>query len=208
MPGSRCDLEADVAPDASIAAETRAQRLGHRGAIIWLTGLSGSGKSTLATAAEKRLFAAGIVTAVLDGDVLRTGLSCDLGFAAGDRKENVRRAGEAALMLAKAGVLAIAALISPLRDDRAQVAQRAHECGVTFAEVYVNAPIDECERRDPKSLYKKARAGIIPLFTGIHSCYEAPHAPDLELHTDQEPPCRSIEKLSVFALELVRRRRV
>lgn len=182
----------------------RASLLGHRGAIIWLTGLSGAGKSTLATALERTLFRARILPLVLDGDVLRTGLTRGLGFSIEDRKENIRRAAEAALLLADGGAVVIAALISPFRDGRDQLAQRARERGIAYAEVYVNAPLAECERRDPKSLYKRARAGQIPAFTGIDSPYEAPLAPALELHTDRETPEQSLAKLTALALALVR----
>jgi adenylyl-sulfate kinase len=169
-----------------------------------MTGLSGSGKSTLAQALEQRLLSSGILSAILDGDVLRTGLSRNLGFTKDDRSENLRRATELAIHLADAGVVVIAALISPYRTDRAMAAERAKERGVPFAEVYVNAPLAECERRDPKQLYKKARAGQIPQFTGIDSPYEAPLSPDLELRTDREPVNDSVEKLTQVALGLAR----
>jgi len=183
---------------------SRSAILGHRGCIIWMTGLSGSGKSTLAQALEQRLLTSGVLSAVLDGDVLRTGLSRNLGFTPDDRSENLRRATELAIHLADAGVVVIAALISPYRADRAMAAERAKEKGIPFAEIYVNAPLAECERRDPKQLYKKARAGQIPQFTGIDSPYEAPLAPDLELRTDRESVGDSIEKLTQAALSLAR----
>ncbi len=182
----------------------RVALLGHRGTVIWMTGLSGSGKSTLAQELEKRLLRAGVLAAVLDGDVLRTGLSRNLGFTTEDRRENLRRAIELALHLADAGVVVIAALISPFRADRAMAAKRAADRGIPFAEVFVNAPLAECERRDPKQLYKRARAGEIPLFTGIDSPYEAPLAPDLELRTDEVPVGESVEKLADLALALAR----
>ncbi len=188
---------------APTAAE-RAALLGHRGGIIWLTGLSGSGKSTLASGLEQALFRERILTAIIDGDVLRAGLSAGLGFSAEDRHENIRRAAESALLLAETGVLAIVALISPFRADRERIARRARERGLAFAEVFVNASLSECERRDTKSLYKKARAGQIPSFTGIDSPYEVPLSADLELHTDQETPAASIDKLTRFALRLAR----
>jgi bifunctional enzyme CysN/CysC len=183
---------------------SRAAILGHRGCIIWMTGLSGSGKSTLAQALEQRLLGSGILSAILDGDVLRTGLSRNLGFTADDRSENLRRATELAIHLADAGVVVIAALISPFRADRAMAAERAKERGVPFAEVFVNAPIAECERRDPKQLYKKARSGQIKQFTGIDSPYETPLAPDLELRTDRLSVGESIESLTQLALGLAR----
>ena len=183
---------------------SRAAILGHCGCIIWMTGLSGSGKSTLAQALEQRLLTSGILTAILDGDVLRTGLSRNLGFTPDDRSENLRRATELAIHLADAGIVVIAALISPYRADRAMAAERAKERGIPFAEIFINAPLAECERRDPKQLYKKARAGQIPQFTGIDSPYEAPLAPDLELRTDREPVSDSIERLTQAALSLAR----
>jgi adenylyl-sulfate kinase len=140
----------------------------------------------------------------LDGDVLRTGLSRNLGFTKDDRSENLRRATELAIHLADAGVVVIAALISPFRTDRAMAAERAKERSVPFAEIFVNAPLAECERRDPKQLYKKARAGQIQQFTGIDSPYEAPLSPDLELRTDRESVNDSIERLTQLALGLAR----
>jgi bifunctional enzyme CysN/CysC len=183
---------------------SRAAILGHRGCIIWMTGLSGSGKSTLAQALEQRLLGSGVLSAILDGDVLRTGLSRNLGFTPDDRSENLRRATELAIHLADAGVVVIAALISPFRADRAMAAERAKERGVPFAEIFINAPLAECERRDPKQLYKKARAGQIQQFTGIDSPYEAPLSPDLEIRTDRLSVQDSIERLAQVALGLAR----
>jgi bifunctional enzyme CysN/CysC len=186
------------------APVSRASILGHRGCIVWMTGLSGSGKSTLAQALEQRLLSSGVLAAILDGDILRTGLSSNLGFTPNDRSENLRRATELALHLADAGVVVIGALISPFRADRAMAEERAREKGVPFAEVFVNAPLSECEKRDPKSLYKRARAGQIPDFTGIDSPYEAPLNPDIELRTDRESVAESVDRLARLALELAR----
>ncbi|HVU35989.1 MAG TPA: adenylyl-sulfate kinase [Opitutaceae bacterium] len=183
---------------------TRTALLGHRGAVIWLTGLSGAGKSTLATALEQRLLTAGIVPVILDGDVLRTGLCRGLGFNETDRKENIRRAAEAALLIAESGVVVITALISPYRADRQLAAERCQARGVPFAEIYVNASLAECERRDPKHLYRRARAGEIPAFTGLTSPYEPPLAPTLELHTDRESVAQSLEQLAGLTIRLVR----
>jgi len=193
-------------PSASqgIGPISRSAILGHRGCIVWMTGLSGSGKSTLAQALEQRLLNSGILSAVLDGDVLRTGLSRNLGFTADDRSENLRRATELAIHLADAGVVVIAALISPFRADRALAAERAKELGVPFAEIFINAPLAECERRDPKQLYKKARAGQIPQFTGIDSPYEAPMAPDMEIRTDRASVAESVERLAEMTLGLAK----
>jgi bifunctional enzyme CysN/CysC len=193
-----------AAAELPIKISARAALLGHRGAVIWLTGFSGSGKSTLAAALEKELFRLGVLPVVLDGDVLRTGLCRGLGFSPEDRKENMRRAAETALLLAETGAAVITALISPFREDRHLAAELARKRGVPFAEVFVNAPLAECERRDPKQLYKRARAGQIPAFTGIDSPYEAPLAPDLELRTDRESVEQSVERLSKLVLELVR----
>ncbi|HEY5080169.1 MAG TPA: adenylyl-sulfate kinase, partial [Opitutaceae bacterium] len=183
---------------------SRSSILGHRGCIVWMTGLSGAGKSTLSAALEQRLLRSGVLAAVLDGDILRTGLSKNLGFSAEDRSENLRRAAELAIHLADAGIVVIAALISPFRSDRAMAAERAKERNVPFAEVFINAPLAECERRDPKQLYKRARAGQIAQFTGITSPYEPPMAPDLEIRTDRETVGSSIEKLAQLALGLAR----
>lgn len=183
---------------------TRESLLGHRGAVVWMTGLSGAGKTTLSQAAERRLLHHGILCTVLDGDVLRTGLSRNLGFSPEDRRENLRRAAELALHLADAGVVVIAALISPYRADRAAAAERARERGIPFAEVFINAPLAECERRDPKKLYERVRAGEIKNFTGIDSPYEAPLSPDLELRTDRESVEQSLERLTALAKALAR----
>jgi bifunctional enzyme CysN/CysC len=203
--GGVIDSVVDEPPETKgISPVSRAAILGHRGCIVWMTGLSGSGKSTLAQALEQRLLNSGILSAILDGDVLRTGLSRNLGFTPDDRSENLRRATELAIHLADAGVVVIVALISPFRADRAMAAERAKERGVPFSEVFVNAPLSECERRDPKLLYKKARAGQIQMFTGIDSPYEAPLASDLELRTDRETVADSVEKLTQLALGLAR----
>ena len=161
--------------------EVTAAERPHRGATVWLTGLSGSGKSTVAVALERLLVAAGRPAYRLDGDNLRHGLNADLGFSAADRDENVRRAGEVARLLADAGVVAIVPLISPYRAgrDRARALHAAD--GIPFVEVFVDTPIEECERRDPKGLYAKARAGEITGFTGVDDPYEAPTAPELVL---------------------------
>lgn len=198
------DQKAALENDSPITAASRATLLGHHGAIVWLTGLSGSGKSTLAAALEKNLFQASVLPVVLDGDVLRTGLSHGLSFSDRDRKENIRRAAEAALLLAEAGVVVITALISPFRADRQHIIDRCQTRGLAFAEVFVNAPLAECERRDPKHLYQRARAGLLPSFTGIDSPYEAPLAPALELHTDRETVGESLAKLTTLALHLAR----
>ena len=169
------------------SAFSRADRwsgLGQRGATVWFMGLSGSGKSTVANELERMLVAAGRAAYVLDGDNLRHGLNGDLGFSAADRDENVRRVGEVARLFADAGFLALVPLISPYRAARDR-ARHAHEvAGLRFVEVFVDTPIAICEARDPKGLYRKARAGEIKGFTGIDDPYEAPLAPELVLRPD------------------------
>jgi adenylyl-sulfate kinase len=164
-----------------LTREQRWQALGGPGATVWFTGLPASGKSTVAAAVEARLLAEGRAAYVLDGDNLRHGLNGNLGFSASDRAENVRRTAEVAALMADAGVVVLASLVSPYAADRA-AARRIHESrGLVFAEVWVSTPLEECERRDPKGLYARARAGEIPDMTGVGSPYEAPTDPDLEV---------------------------
>jgi bifunctional enzyme CysN/CysC len=183
-----------------VTQEIRAQHFGHRGAVIWLTGLSGSGKSTLSVQLEKNLLQRGIGAYILDGDNVRHGLCSDLGFSPEEREENIRRVGEVAKLMADAGLVVVSALISPFKADRDQVRQICNNEGIPFAEVFVNAPLEICEQRDPKSLYKKARAGQLPKFTGIDSPYEAPQKPELELNTDKESREESLAKLLQLTL--------
>lgn len=171
--------------DSPVTREERAEHFGHRGAVIWFTGLSGSGKSTLATGLEQHLHRKGLATFILDGDNLRHGLCSNLGFSDTDRSENIRRAGEAAKLMAEAGMVVLCSLISPFRADRRRVREICQRDGVIFAEIFVNAPISVCEARDPRGLYKKARAGEIKQFTGLSSPYETPEAPELELRTGE-----------------------
>ena len=156
---------------------------GHKACTIWMTGLPASGKSTLAVALEKTLWARAVHSYVLDGDNIRHGLNKDLGFSPEDRNENIRRIGEVAKLFTTAGVINITAFISPYRRDRDQARQLM--AAGEFIEVYVECALDECERRDPKGHYKKARAGEIPEFTGISAPYESPLQPELVVHTDQ-----------------------
>ncbi len=167
-----------------VTREDRERLAGHRGAILWFTGLSGSGKSTVAHEVEARLCARGVRTYVLDGDNLRHGLNRNLGFSPGEREENIRRAGEVARLFLDAGVVTLVSLISPFRADRDRVRQ-AVEAG-RFAEIHVACGLEECERRDPKGLYRRARAGEIPEFTGLSSPYEEPLRPEIVLRTDRE----------------------
>ena len=164
---------------------TRAHReklLDQRGALLWLTGLSGSGKSTVAFRVEHALIERGCVAYVLDGDNVRHGLNSNLGFSADDRAENIRRIGEVGKLFVDAGLITLSSFVSPYRADRDQV--RALLAEDQFFEIYVNTPLEICEQRDPKGLYKRARAGEIPNFTGISDQYEEPQAPELELKTD------------------------
>jgi len=157
---------------------------GHAPAVLWFTGLSGSGKSTLASLAEQRLHALGCRTFVLDGDNLRHGLCSDLGFSSEDRHENIRRAGEVASLFVQSGAIVLTALISPFAEDRER-ARRLVPQG-HFFEIYCNASVAECEQRDVKGLYRRARAGEVKEFSGISSPYEAPAAPELVLHTARD----------------------
>ena len=190
--------------EGRVSQEARAAHFGHEGAVIWLTGLSGSGKSTLAVALESLLFRRGIATMILDGDNLRHGLCADLGFSLQDRAENIRRAGEVAKLMAESGLVVISSLISPLRKERQAVRGACHAAGVNFSEIFVSAPLGECEKRDPRGLYRKARAGEIRGFTGIDSPYEEPERPDLILHTDRENVESSAGHLLRHVLGLVR----
>ena len=176
-----------------VQSSERERRNGHSGHIVWLTGLSGAGKSTLAIALERRLFDEGRQVCVLDGDIVRTGLCEDLGFSAEDRTENIRRIGEVARLMAGAGLVVIVAFISPFRADRERV--RAGIPAGRFTEVFVNAPLEVCEQRDPKGLYAKARAGELTDFTGISSPYEPPDSPEVAVPTEQLSVNESVERI-------------
>ncbi|WP_394212215.1 adenylyl-sulfate kinase [Enterovibrio calviensis] len=161
----------------------RAEQKKQRPALLWFTGLSGSGKSTVAGALENKLAQLGYHTYLLDGDNVRHGLCRDLGFSDHDRRENIRRVGEVAKLMTDAGLIVLSAFISPFREERDLVRELLPKGD--FLEVFVDTPLDVCESRDPKGLYKKARAGEIKAFTGISSAYEAPERPEIHLHTDQ-----------------------
>jgi adenylyl-sulfate kinase len=161
--------------------------------VIWLTGLSGSGKSTISTELERELFNLGKHVYVLDGDNVRHGLCSDLGFSPEDRKENIRRVGEVAKLMANAGIIVITAFISPYRSDR-ELVRKITPPG-QFVEVFVNAPLEVCEQRDPKGLYVKARANEIKNFTGISTPYEVPEKAELELHTDKLTVAESVARI-------------
>ncbi|MFQ5697818.1 MAG: adenylyl-sulfate kinase [Myxococcota bacterium] len=178
---------------SSVARHERSQLLGHRAVTLWFTGLSGSGKSTVALAVEKLLVDRGISAYVLDGDNIRQGLNSNLGFSPEDRTENIRRIGEVAKLFNDAGVIVLTAFISPYRADRDRVREILPEG--EFLEILVDCPVEECERRDVKGLYRKARAGEIPEFTGISAPYEAPEAPELVLRTAEEDLEHSVQKV-------------
>lgn len=177
----------------AISASTRAQVKGQRPAVIWLTGLSGAGKSTIANALEQALVEKGRHTFLLDGDNLRMGLCKDLGFADADRVENIRRVAEVSKLLVDAGLIVITAFISPFHRDRAMA--RDVIGPEEFIEVFVDTSLAECERRDPKGLYSKARAGQIKNFTGIDSVYERPVAADITINTVEESLATSIGRV-------------
>jgi adenylylsulfate kinase len=184
--------------NAKITKKDRLMQNAHRAPLIWITGLSASGKSTIASELEHRLFHNKINTFVLDGDNVRHGLCKDLGFSAKDRKENLRRVGEVAKLLVDAGVLTIAAFISPYASDRDAIRALFDADHEEFIEVYIKCDIAVCEERDPKGLYKKARTGEIPFFTGISDPYEPPMSPELIIETDRLTIDQSVEKIFSF----------
>ncbi len=179
----------------NIKREDREKANGHQGAVIWFTGLSASGKSTLAHALENTLFEKGYKTYVLDGDNIRHGLNKDLGFSPQDREENIRRIGELAKLFADAGIITITAFISPYRSDREKARKLNPK---NFIEVYVKCDIDVCEQRDPKGLYKKAKAGEISEFTGISAPYEEPENPELVIDTGKLTIEESVNQLLTY----------
>jgi adenylylsulfate kinase len=170
----------------------------HRSALVWVTGLSASGKSTIATELERMLFIDKINTFVLDGDNVRHGLCKDLGFAADDRRENLRRVGEVAKLLVDAGVLTLAAFISPYAADRNAIRALFDNDESDFIEIYLKCELAVCEERDPKGLYKKARKGEIPFFTGISDPYEAPESPELIIETDRLTIDECVKKIADY----------
>jgi adenylylsulfate kinase len=184
----------------AVTRDDREQLNGHKGCTVWLTGLSGSGKSTIAVDLEKRLCERGVRAYILDGDNIRHGLNKNLGFSPEDRTENIRRIGEVAKLCTDAGTVTITAFISPYRADRDQV--RALMKGGDFIEVHVDCPVEVCEQRDVKGLYKKARAGEIKEFTGISAPYEAPNSPELTIKTSQQ----SVEESAVQILRHLQQR--
>ena len=172
----------------SVTPADRVEATGGNGVTVWMTGLSGSGKSTIAYSAEEMLIRAGRAAYVLDGDNLRHGLNSDLGFGTADRSENVRRVGEVARLLADAGLVVLAPVISPFASDRKMVREAHEQASLAFVEVFVDAPLEVCEQRDPKGLYARARAGEISDMTGLDSPYEPPESPDLRLDSGGSTP--------------------
>jgi bifunctional enzyme CysN/CysC len=190
--------------ESQVKYQDRIERNGHPGLVVWLTGLSGSGKSTLARALEKELFERQMQTYVLDGDNMRHGLNSNLSFSPQDRVENIRRVAEVAKLMADAGVITVTSFISPYRLDRVRAREIVATGGVEFVEVYVSAPLEVCEKRDPKNLYRKARAGEIKGFTGLDAPYEEPENPELVLETDEESVEACLEQLLDFLLPRLR----
>lgn len=181
-----------------IDAAMREALNGHGGLVLWFTGLSGSGKSTLANEVEVYLHNSGVHTYLLDGDNVRHGLNADLDFSIEGRKENIRRIGEVSKLMVDAGLVVLTAFVSPLKEDRELVRQLV---GDRFIEIFVNCPLEVCEQRDVKGLYAKARAGIIPDFTGISSPFESPEHPELEVKTDQLTLEESIAQVVTYLKE-------
>jgi adenylylsulfate kinase len=181
--------------EGHVTRPERAKLLRQQGATLWFTGLSGSGKSTIAFTLEHALVQAGQLAYVLDGDNIRHGLNKNLGFSAADREENIRRIGEVCKLFADAGLIVMASFISPYRKDRDAVRELHQSAGLPFLEVHVTTPIETCEARDPKGLYKKARAGELKGFTGIDDPYEPPIAPEVSLDATTTTPQQAAERL-------------
>ena len=190
--------------EGDITREHREKLLGHKGATLWFTGLSGSGKSTVAVELEGTLMEMGILSYRLDGDNVRMGINKNLGFSAEDRTENIRRIGEVAKLFVDAGNIALSSFISPYRADRDQVRALHDEAGMEFIEIHVDCSLEIAEERDPKGLYKKARAGEIKNFTGIDDPYEEPTNPEIHLHSDQQTLAEEVNEI----LNLLRERGV
>lgn len=187
--------------DGEVTRADRFNRLGQKGVTIWFTGLSGSGKSTIAVAVEKALHKLGKLSYRLDGDNIRLGINKNLGFSAEDRTENIRRIGEISKLYCDTGVITLNSFISPYREDRDQVRRLHEEGGYNFIEVHVDCSLECAEERDPKGLYKKARAGEIKHFTGIDDPYEAPIDPEITLHTDQMTLEQEVETILSYLQE-------
>ena len=185
--------------DSEVTKEDRQRQNDHKSAVIWFTGLSGSGKSTISVALEKALFEEGKHSYRLDGDNVRHGLNKNLGFSPEDRKENIRRIGEVSKLLVDAGIIAITAFISPYREDRDEVRDILEDG--EFIEVYTECSVEECEKRDPKGLYEKARSGEIKEFTGISAPYEAPKHSEITINTETQSIDESVEHILNYLKE-------
>ncbi|MEH6582572.1 MAG: adenylyl-sulfate kinase [Halioglobus sp.] len=181
--------------EGDITREHRTKLLGHKGATLWFTGLSGSGKSTVAVELEGTLNELGILSYRLDGDNVRLGINKNLGFTAEDRTENIRRIGEIAKLFVDTGVIALSSFISPYSADRDEVRALHEAAGMDFIEIYVDCSLEAAESRDPKGLYKKARAGEIKNFTGIDDPYEEPRDPEIHLHSDQQSLSEEVQAI-------------
>ncbi|MCF1190325.1 adenylyl-sulfate kinase [Mangrovimonas sp. AS39] len=179
-----------------VSQEDRRTSNKHNSFLLWFTGLSGSGKSTIANVVEQKLFEKGIKTYTLDGDNIRKGINNDLSFSPEDRTENIRRIAEVAGLMVDAGLVVLAAFVSPYKKDRDNIRRIVKD--VNFVEVYINTSVEECERRDVKGLYKKARAGEIKNMTGISAPYEAPENPDIEIKTEQESVDKAVNRIIEF----------
>jgi adenylylsulfate kinase len=185
-----------------LSREDREKLHGHKGAVIWFTGLSASGKSTIARHLEKMLYNMGCSTYVFDGDNVRHGLCGDLGFSPEDREENIRRIGEMVNLYVDAGIIGIAAFISPYRKDRESIRELVGRD--RFMEIYIECPVDVCSARDQKGIYEKARAGVIKDFTGISAPYEPPENPAMVIHSDQEDAMAASQRV----LDLIKKRQI
>ena len=187
-------MQENIIPHSyQVSSQDRKAANNHNSFLIWFTGLSGSGKSTIANAVEQELFKQGIKTYTLDGDNIRKGLNKDLNFSPEDRAENIRRIAEIANLMIDAGLVVLAAFVSPYKKDRDNI--KSIIKGINFVEIYVNTSLVECERRDVKGLYKKARAGEIKNMTGISAPYEVPEQPDIEINTEQESISISVKRI-------------
>lgn len=191
--------------DRMLTREDREAQLGQRSVMIWFTGLSGSGKSTLAVTLERELFARGYMCRILDGDNIRSGINKNLGFSPEDREENIRRIAEVGKLFVDSGMITISAFISPTNDVRKLAKETIGEDD--FMEIYVSTPIEECERRDVKGLYKKARAGVIKEFTGVSQPFEAPENPAMTINTQGAQLEESIEKILSIVLPRIEPRK-
>lgn len=188
-------MKENIIPHSYQISQTdRRKKNQHNSFLLWFTGLSGSGKSTLANAVEKELYKQGVKTYTLDGDNIRKGINSDLTFSPEDRTENIRRIAEVANLMIDAGLVVLAAFVSPYKKDRDKIKSIVKD--VNFVEIFVNTSIEECERRDVKGLYKKARAGEIKNMTGISAPYETPETPDLEINTEKESIENAVKRIT------------